>query len=82
MQPITGGERKFETSGDTVRIALENLVCHIPALKQHLFTNGGAVRHNILCIHKGEYIRNTDVHCRAVSAGDTIRIVNSIAGGR
>jgi hypothetical protein len=79
--PMTGGQREYKARGNTILEALMDLANRNPALKGHLFSQAGTLRRHIICIHGDEHVKAHEVDCRNVQAGDTIRIVNSIAGG-
>ena len=81
LAQMVGGERRFAVHGETVGEALADLVRRAPALGVHLFDDAGALRRHILCLHADVYARGASGLARPVHAGDTITILNSVAGG-
>jgi len=47
----------------------------------HFFEDAGALRRHILCFHNEFYARGHEGLARRVESGDTITILNSVAGG-
>ena len=81
LADMIGGEKQLEVRGDTIGEALRDLVSCRPALAMHFFDDGGSLRRHILCFHGDVYARGRDGLERAVQSGDTITILNSVAGG-
>ncbi len=81
LAQMVGGERRFSVSGDTIGEALQDLVRQRPGLGMHFFDDAGAMRRHILCFHNEVYVRGREGLERAVNPGDTITILNSVAGG-
>lgn len=67
--------------GATVGEALTDLVRQRPTLGVHLFNEAGALRRYVLCLHNQEYVRGEGGLRRPVAPGDSITVLNSIAGG-
>ncbi|MEE9606158.1 MAG: hypothetical protein V3U03_00355 [Myxococcota bacterium] len=81
LAQLVDGERSFQVRGDTIGQALDDLIRLRPSLASHLFDDAGAMRRYIRCFHGDAY---ASVHAgldRPVQAGDTITILNSVAGG-
>ena len=81
LSEMVGGERRFEVRGATIGEVLNDLVRRKPALAVHFFTVSGSIRRHILCFHNDVYARGREGLERPVCAGDTITILNSVAGG-
>lgn len=81
LAEISGGERRIEVAGATLREALSDLVRQRPGLALHFFDDAGTLRRHILCFHGDDYAREDGDLDRPVVPGDTITILNSVAGG-
>lgn len=80
LRPYSGDNSQVEVSGETVDQALTDLIGQYPALRQHLY-NGSDLRSFVNLYLNKEDIRYGDGVETAVSEGDTILIIPSIAGG-
>ena len=78
---IVGGEPTVEVGGDTLRQALEDLIRQHPALRVHLFDEGGDMRRHILCFCNDTYTRGRQGLDVPVGPGDSITILTSMSGG-
>jgi molybdopterin converting factor small subunit len=65
----------------TVDAALAQLSTRFPEIRRHLFSDGGELRHFVNVYVNEDNIRDLDGQATLVSAGDTVTIVPSIAGG-
>ena len=81
LAQMVGGERYFSVHGDTIGEALRDLVRQRPGLGIHFFDDVGAMRRHILCFHNEVYARGREGLERSITPGDTITILNSVAGG-
>ena len=81
LSDMVGGERQVEVAGDTIGEALHDLVRRRPQLALHFFDEAGALRRHILCFHGDVYTSRSDGLDRSVRPGDTLTILNSVAGG-
>ncbi len=81
LAPVTGGERVLNASGETLLTVLKDLADRHPALALHLFDEGGAVRRNIICIHRDTVVRPRAMADTPVSDGETVVLSNALAGG-
>ena len=81
LAQMVDGERRFSVHGDTIGEALQDLVRQRPGLGQHFFDDAGAIRRHILCFHNEVYARGREGVERPITPGDTITILNSVAGG-
>ncbi len=81
LRALAGGAAEVRVAAGTVGEALGALVTAHPALRRHLYAEGGGLRS-----HVNIYVNEDDVRWRqgeatAVGEGDLIVIVPSIAGG-
>jgi molybdopterin synthase sulfur carrier subunit len=81
LSQLTACEKHVEVTGGTAAEALRDLVDQRPALAPHLFDESGSLRRLVLCFYKGESIRTADELKHPLEDGDTLTIVNSVAGG-
>ena len=81
LSELTACERRIEVDGRTVGDALRELVDRRPALSLHLFDESGNLRRLVLCFCNEDNIREDQDFARELRPGDTITIVNSVAGG-
>lgn len=78
---LVGCAPSLEAQGATLREVLDDLVCAHPSLRVHLFDESGRIRRHVLCFHKDMYLRRDDDLGVPVAAGDTITVLQSVAGG-
>lgn len=78
---LVGGEPTIEVEGATLGEALQDLIHQRPALRVHLFDEGGDMRRHILCFCNDSYTRGRDGLDVPVKPGDAITILNSMSGG-
>jgi adenylyltransferase/sulfurtransferase len=82
LRAYTAGMDAVEVNAATIAGALDELTLAYPDLRKHLFTSEGKVRAFV-----NIYLNDEDVRYLAakeateVSAGDTLSIIPSIAGG-
>lgn len=81
LRDLADGRPEVEVSGATVGAALDDLVARHPGLRRHLRTEAGGLR-----AHVNVYVNEDDVRflrgeATALSAGDAVTLVPSIAGG-
>jgi molybdopterin converting factor small subunit len=81
LRAYTGGESQINVEGATIGSALDSLVTQYPDLKPHLF-NGDELRNFVNIFLGDEDVRFLDGLATEISAGDNLRIIPSIAGGR
>ncbi|MFP3944810.1 MAG: MoaD/ThiS family protein [Alphaproteobacteria bacterium] len=81
LAAVTGGARRFEARGGTVRAVLEDLAASMPGLGLHLFDEAGALRPHIVCIHRDVVVRAHQAAKHEVRPGDEITLTNALAGG-
>jgi len=82
LRSYTGGKETVEVAGTTVAATLDQLATDFPELRNHLFTGEGKLRSFV-----NVYFNDDDVRYlpskeeTAVSDGDELTIIPSIAGG-
>lgn len=81
LQRLTDGEAEVRVPAGTVAATLETLVIRHPGLRRHLLTDDGDVRDYVNVFLNEDDVRYLSGVRTAVSAGDTLTIVPSIAGG-
>jgi sulfur-carrier protein len=81
LAAVTGGPRRMEAQGGTVREVLEDLAKSVPALGLHFFDESGTMRPHIVCIHGDVVVRAHEAATHAVGPGDEIILTNALAGG-
>lgn len=80
LRAYTAEQAVVEVGGDTIGAALEDLTRRYPDLRQHLYE--GPKLRNFVNIFLGEEdIRFLDGLDTGIDAGDSLRIIPSIAGG-
>ena len=80
LREQAGGNLKATTSGNTVHEVLDDLIKQHPALGPKLFDNG-RLRPHVNVLVNDEDIRYLQKEQTPVSAGDTVSIIPSVAGG-
>ena len=78
---LVGGQRKIDVCGGTVREALTDLVRRKPALALHVYDEHGALRRHVRCFCNEEYASERGGLDAPLRPGDTITLLNSVAGG-
>ncbi len=81
LSELTSCERLVDVAGATLGEALGDLVRKEPALAHHLFDDAGALRRHVLCFCNEVAAPSRAELDRPLERGDTITIVNSVAGG-
>ena len=82
LRQYVGKQASVEVQGGTVGEAMNSLVAQHPELRKHLYTDDGKLRAFVNLYLNDEDIRYLQKEATAVSEGDNISIVPSIAGGR
>lgn len=78
---LTSCGRRIDVAGETLAEALVDLVRKEPALAHHLFDDTGALRRHVLCFCNEVAAPSRAELDYPLEPGDTITIVNSVAGG-
>ncbi len=81
LTQILSCDRRIDVCGHTVGDALRDLVNQQPGLALHLFDDTGSLRRLVLCFCNQDDVRGEDGLARVLQPGDTITLVNSVAGG-
>ena len=81
LAELTSCGRRVDVAGETLGEALGDLVRREPALAHHLFDDAGAVRRHVLCFCNEVAAESRAELDQRLEPGDTITIVNSVAGG-
>ncbi len=81
LRQYVGKQSVVEVSGSTVGDAMTALVAQHPDLRKHLYTDEGKLRAFVNLYLNDEDIRYLQKEATALSDGDSISIVPSIAGG-
>ncbi len=80
LRAYTADQAVVEVGGDTIGAALEDLTTRYPELRQHLY-EGQQLRNFVNIFIGEEDIRFLDGLDTGIDAGDSLRIIPSIAGG-
>jgi adenylyltransferase/sulfurtransferase len=81
LRTYTEGKAEVEVNGATVDETLVDLVARFPALKPHLFQDGGELR-AFVNLYKGpDNIHDLNGFQTSVAESDRLLIIPSIAGG-
>jgi MoaD family protein len=81
LRPFAGKQEFVEVEARTVGDALQRLVGQFGDLRRHLYNEDGRLRSFVNIYVNDEDIRHLDREQTQLSAGDTISIVPSVAGG-
>jgi adenylyltransferase/sulfurtransferase len=81
LRQYAGKQPAVDVKGSTVAEALSGLVSQHPDLRRHLYTEDGKLRAFVNVYLNDEDVRYLQKEATAVSDGDDISIVPSIAGG-
>lgn len=81
LRPYADGQSTISAEGASVSAVLENLTTQYPDMRNHLF-DGDKLRSFVNVYLNQEDIRSLDGPETAVSEGDKLMIVPSIAGGK
>ena len=81
LRQYVGKQATVEVSGTTVAEAMDASVAKHPDVRRHLYTDEGKLRAFVNLYVNDEDIRYLQKEATAVSEGDNISIVPSIAGG-
>ena len=81
LRPFAGKQDVVEVEGTTVGDALQGLVGLYGDLRRHRYNEDGRLRSFVNIYVNDEDIRHLDREQTALTAGDTISIVPSVAGG-
>ena len=82
LRAYTNSQAEVKVTGGTVGAVLSDLTTQHPALKQHLYNDGGELRAFVNIFLNEEDIRHIRGAETPVGDNDKLMIVPSIAGGR
>lgn len=82
LRAYVGQQRAVTVEGASVGEALNSLVATYPALKPHLYTDGGELRNFVNLFVNGENVRGLQGDATPLKANDELQIVPAVAGGR
>lgn len=81
LRRFTEENGEVQVDGSTVGEALNDLTTRHPTLRRHLYTDDGALRSFVNIFLNDEDVRHLQAQGTPLSAGDTLTIIPSIAGG-
>ncbi|MBM4427684.1 MAG: MoaD/ThiS family protein, partial [Chloroflexi bacterium] len=81
LRAYTGGQSEVNVSGATIAEALTDLTAQFPAIKPHLFNEGGDLRPFVNLFVGEKNIRDLQGVDTPVKDGDKVMLIPSIAGG-
>lgn len=81
LAQVIGGQRRVGVEGDTVGAALLDLIARRPALGLHVYDEDGALRRHVRCFCNEEFASERGGLAAPLRDGDTITLLNSVAGG-
>jgi molybdopterin converting factor small subunit len=82
LRQYAGKQPMVQVKAGSIAEALSGLVSKHPDLRRHLYTDEGKLRSFVNVYLNDEDVRYLQKEATAVTDGDTISIVPSIAGGR
>jgi molybdopterin converting factor small subunit len=81
LQPLTSGATEVRVEAQNIAEALANLTNQHPALRRHLFDDGGVLRGFVNVYLNQEDVRFLSGPATVIKHSDVITIVPSVAGG-
>ena len=81
LRQAVGGAREVDATGGTVRELLDDLTSRFPAIKGHLFDDGGELNRFVNVYLNDEDVRVLDGLGTSVRDVDTVVILPAMAGG-
>ena len=78
---MVGGKRRIEVEGENVGEAIADLIAQQPSLALHVYDEAGALRRHVRCFCNDEYASERGGLDAPLKDGDTITLLNSVAGG-
>jgi len=81
LRTYTGGESEISLQGETIEQAMNDLIEQHPAIKPHLFNDGGSLRPFVNLFLDDENIRDLQGLDTPLSDSDRLLLIPSIAGG-
>jgi molybdopterin converting factor small subunit len=81
LAQVIGGERRVEVEANSIGEALAALIARQPTLGLHLYDEHGVLRRHVRCFCNEEYASERGGLDAPLFEGDTITLLNSVAGG-
>jgi molybdopterin converting factor small subunit len=81
LAQVVGGTRRIDVEADNIGQALAALTARQPALAWHIYDEHGALRRHVRCFCNDEYASEREGLETPLNSGDTITLMNSVAGG-
>ena len=81
LRTYTNGQRDVNVSGSNISDALTDLTAQYPALKPHLFNDGGELRPFVNLFVGENNIKDLQGIHTPINDGEKILLIPSIAGG-
>lgn len=81
LRPLSSGADEVAVTAKTVGDALDAVMAMHPGLRRHLRAEDGSLREHVNVFRNEDDVRYLDGERTAVTEGDTVTIVPSIAGG-
>ena len=81
LRSLTAGESKVQTTGATVKEALDNLEAAYPGFSERLLEDDGSLRRFVNIFLADDDIRFLQGLDTAIPEGSTLSIVPAVAGG-
>jgi molybdopterin synthase sulfur carrier subunit len=81
LRHYTDGQPEVAVQGETVAVAMEDLMNIFPAFRPQLYKQDGSLRSFVNLFLEGRNIRDLQGLSTPVAPGTTIQLVPSIAGG-
>lgn len=81
LRAYTSGQSEVNVSGASIAEALTDLTAQFPAIKPHLFNEGGDLRPFVNLFVGEKNIRDLQGVDTLINEGDKVMLIPSIAGG-
>ncbi|MCL4269433.1 MAG: MoaD/ThiS family protein [Anaerolineales bacterium] len=81
LRAYTSGQSEVNVSGASIAEALTDLTAQFPAIKPHLFNEGGDLRPFVNLFVGEKNIRDLQGVDTPINEGDRVMLIPSIAGG-
>lgn len=82
LRPYTDGQSEVSVDGSNISDALTDLTTQYPALKPHLFNEGGQLRPFVNLFIGEDNIKDLQGVDTPITDGDRLVLIPSIAGGQ
>jgi len=81
LRAYTSGQSEVNVNGASIAEALTDLTAQYPAIKPHLFNEGGDLRPFVNLFVGEKNIRDLQGVATPINEGDRVMLIPSIAGG-